>query len=241
MRDLKTVLLAEKREKIKGGIYHKLQVEMTYNSNHLEGSCLTCEQTRLIYETNTIGVSEGSVPVDDIIETCGHFRCIDLALDSIEEPLTEKFIKELHGQLKANTSDAAREWFAVGDYKRLPNEVAGRETVLPEKVVHEMGRLLEDYNRTAVKTLEEILDFHYRFERIHPFQDGNGRVGRLIMLKECLRSGVVLFVIDEELKFFYYRGLNEWPTDRAWLLDTCRAAQDKFKRWLDYFRIDYPQ
>lgn len=241
MRDLKTALLTEKKEKIKGGIYHKLQVEMTYNSNHLEGSCLTREQTRLIYETNTLGVSEGSVPVDDIMEAVSHFRCVDLALDSIDEPLTEKFIKILHGKLKENTSDAARDWFAVGDYKRLPNEVAGRETTAPEEVAGEMGRLLADYNRAAGKTLEEILDFHYKFERIHPFQDGNGRVGRLIMLKECLRGGIVPFVIDEELKFYYYRGLNEWPSDRAYLRDTCLAAQDKFKVWLDYFRIEYPK
>lgn len=241
MRDLKTALLTEKKEKIKGGIYHKLQVEMTYNSNHLEGSCLTCEQTRQIYETNALGVSEGPVPVDDIMETVSHFRCIDLVLDSADEPLTETFIKKLHGKLKENTGDAAKKWFAAGDYKRLPNEVAGRETAAPEKVAGEMGRLLADYNCATGKTLEEILDFHYSFERIHPFQDGNGRVGRLIMLKECLRNGIVPFVIDEELKFYYYRGLNEWPFDRAYLMDTCLTAQDKFKGWLDYFRIGYPK
>ncbi len=238
MRDLKTVLLDEKKEKIKGGIYHKLQVEMTYNSNHIEGSKLTHEQTRLIYETNTIGVSKDAVSVDDIVETTGHFRCIDLVLDSIDEPLTEKFIKELHRLLKTNTSDAAKEWFAVGDYKKWPNEVAGKETVLPEQVPGEMNRLVSTYNLVAGKSLEEIIDFHHSFEMVHPFQDGNGRVGRLVMLKECLRNGIVPFVIDEDLKFFYYRGLNEWKNDRAYLRDTCLTAQDKFKAWMKYFRIE---
>ena len=238
MRDLKTVLLEEKKGKIKGGIYHKLQVEMTYNSNHMEGSCLSYEQTRLIYETNTIGVSEEAVLVDDILETAGHFRCIDMVIDSVDEPLTENFIKELHRKLKENTTDAAKEWFAIGDYKKLPNEVAGKEITLPENVAGEVGNLLAEYKSVETRKLEEIIDFHYRFERIHPFQDGNGRVGRLIMLKECLRNGIVPFVIDDDLKFYYYRGLNEWENDRAYLRDTCLAAQDKFKAWMKYFRID---
>lgn len=238
MRDLKTVLLEEKKGKTKGGIYHKLQVEMTYNSNHMEGSCLSYEQTRLIYETNTIGVSEEAVLVDDILETAGHFRCIDMVIDSVDEPLTENFIKELHRKLKENTTDAAKEWFAIGDYKKLPNEVAGKETTLPENVAGAVENLLAEYKSVETRNLEEIIDFHYRFERIHPFQDGNGRVGRLIMLKECLRNGIVPFVIDDDLKFYYYRGLNEWENDRAYLRDTCLAAQDKFKAWMKYFRID---
>ena len=214
---------------------------MTYNSNHMEGSCLSYEQTRLIYETNTIGVSEEAVLVDDILETAGHFRCIDKVIDPVDEPLTENFIKELHRKLKENTTDAAKEWFAIGDYKKLPNEVGGMETTLSEDVPNKMKALLAEYNTKEDKTLNDILEFHVQFERIHPFQDGNGRVGRLIMFKECLKYNIVPFIIEENLKLYYYRGLKEWNQEKGYLTDTCLTAQDKYKTYLDFFRIEYEE
>ena len=233
------ILQREKNTSLSGGIYHKVQIELTYNSNHIEGSRLTHDQTRYIFETNTIGVTGDNVNVDDIVETSNHFRCIDLVIENATNMLTEGFIKELHRVLKNGTSDSRKSWFVVGDYKKLPNEVGGRDTTSPEDVAVEMKRLLADYNADKEKTFEEIIDFHYRFERIHPFQDGNGRVGRLILFKECLRNNIVPFIIDEELKMFYYRGLSEWTIERGYLIDTCLAAQDPFKRYLDYFRIPY--
>ena len=233
------ILQREKNTSLPGGIYHKVQIELTYNSNHIEGSRLTHDQTRYIFETNTIGVTNDNVNVDDIVETSNHFRCIDLVIENATNILTEGFIKELHRVLKNGTSDSRQSWFAVGDYKKLPNEVGGRDTTLPEDVSAEMKSLMASYNAEKEKTLDEILDFHYRFERIHPFQDGNGRVGRLILFKECLRNNIVPFIIDEELKMFYYRGLSEWSRERGYLTDTCLAAQDKFKRYLDYFKIQY--
>lgn len=232
-------LRAEKEGKVSGGIYHKVQIDLTYNSNHIEGSRLTHDQTRYIYETNTIGVENGTVNVDDIVETANHFRCIDMVIEQANQPLSEAFIKQLHLALKNGTSDSRKDWFAVGDYKKLPNEVGGRKTVPPEEVAARIRELLRSYNTVKTKTLEEILQFHYEFESVHPFQDGNGRVGRLIVFKECLRNNIVPFIIDEDLKMFYYRGLHEWKTERGYLLDTCLAAQDKFKAYLDYFRIPY--
>ena len=233
------ILKREKEASLPGGIYHKVQIDLTYNSNHIEGSRLTHDQTRYIFETNTIGITDNSVKVDDIVETTNHFRCIDLVIENASSTLSESFIKELHRILKNGTSDSRLSWFAVGDYKRLPNEVGGRDTALPEHVSSEMRSLLSSYNEKKDKTFEEILDFHYRFERIHPFQDGNGRVGRLILFKECLRNNIVPFIIDEELKMFYYRGLSEWTRERGFLIDTCLSAQDKFKKYLDYFKISY--
>ena len=233
------ILQREKKALLSGGIYHKVQIELTYNSNHIEGSRLTHDQTRCIFETNTIGVTSDNLNVDDIVETSNHFRCIDLLIENATSILTEGFIKELHRVLKNGTSDSRQSWFVVGDYKKLPNEVGGRDTTFPENVASEMKSLIADYNTGKDKTFEEILDFHYRFERIHPFQDGNGRVGRLILFKECLRNNIVPFIIDEELKMFYYRGLSEWTRERGFLTDTCLAAQDKFKRYLDYFKIQY--
>ncbi len=233
------ILQREKKLSLSGGIYHKIQIELTYNSNHIEGSRLTHDQTRYIFETNTIGVTSDTVNVDDVVETSNHFRCIDMIIDNAENVLTESFIKELHRVLKNGTSDSRQSWFAVGDYKKLPNEVGGRETTLPENVTAEMKELFTSYNAEKKKTFEEILDFHYRFERIHPFQDGNGRVGRLILFKECLRNNIVPFIITEELKMFYYRGLSEWTREKGYLTDTCLTAQDKFKKYLDYFKISY--
>lgn len=232
-------LREEKRAGISGGIYHKIQVELTYNSNHIEGSRLSREQTRYIFETNTIGITDKSVRVDDIVETVAHFRCIDKIIDSANAPLTEKLIKELHRTLKSGTSDAEKDWFNVGEYKRIPNEVGGMSTAEPENVETEMRALLENYNIKKQKSLADIIDFHVRFERIHPFQDGNGRIGRLIMLKECLKHGIVPFIIEDDIKMFYYRGLKEWDREKGYLTDTCLSAQDKFKAWLDYFRIPY--
>ena len=238
-RTLLNALREEKAGQIKGGIYHKVQVELTYNSNHIEGSRLTHDQTRYIYETNTIGMENGVLNVDDIVETANHFQCIDLIIDHAEQPLTEDFIKLLHRTLKTGTSDSRKEWFAVGEYKKLPNEVGGRSTTPPEQVAEKMRELLKQYALTDKKTLKDLVEFHDQFECIHPFQDGNGRVGRLILFKECLRYDIVPFIIDEELKLFYYRGLHEWKTEPGYLMDTCLAAQDKFKAYLDYFRISY--
>lgn len=236
---LLVVLRQEKEAKLNGGIYHKTQIDLTYNSNHIEGSRLTHDQTRYIFETNTIGIEGESVRVDDIIETSNHFRCIDLIIDRAEERLTESLIKELHLILKSGTSDSRKDWFTVGDYKRLPNEVGGNETTAPEDVHREMQALLKEYNGKKQKSFEDIIDLHQRFESIHPFQDGNGRVGRLVMFKECLANGFVPFIITEELKMFYYRGLREWSNLRGYLLDTCLAAQDNYKAMLDYFKIKY--
>ena len=238
-KTLLEILKSEKQAKLSGGIYHKIQIELTYNSNHIEGSRLSHDQTRYIYETNTIGMANDVVNVDDIVETANHFRCIDLIIDRAEGKITESLIKELHRILKSGTSDSRLDWFAVGDYKRIPNEVGGKDTTAPEDVPAAVRKLLTEYNRKEVKTLRDIVDFHYRFECIHPFQDGNGRVGRLLLFKECLKYNIVPFVIDEHLKMFYYRGLTEWPREEGFLMDTCLAAQDKFKVWLDYFRIAY--
>lgn len=233
------ILKEQKANKCSGGIYHKTQIELTYNSNHIEGSQLSHDQTRYIYETNTIGINGESVNVDDIIETVNHFRCVDVVIEDAKKVLSEKFIKNLHYTLKNGTSDSRKDWIAIGDYKKYPNEVGGIETAMPEEVAKKMKLLLKDYNSKKVKTLEDILDFHVKFERIHPFQDGNGRVGRLIMFKECLKYNIVPFIIDDDLKMFYYRGLKEWNREKGFLLDTCLSAQERYKAYLDYFRISY--
>lgn len=239
VKTLLSILQEEKRTKYAGGIYHKTQIDLTYNSNHIEGSRLTHDQTRYIFETNTIGVENEVLNVDDVIETSNHFRCIDLIIDHAASTLSEHFIKKLNHILKTSTSDSRKDWFAVGEYKRLPNGVGGMQTSLPEEVADRMKALLSDYNAVPKKTLDDILDFHVRFERIHPFQDGNGRVGRLIMFKECLKYNIVPFIIEENLKLFYYRGLKEWYNEKGYLTDTCLTAQDKYKAYLDYFRIPY--
>ena len=233
------ILKEQKASKYSGGIYHKTQIDLTYNSNHMEGSRLTHDQTRYIFETNTIGVEKEVLNVDDVIETVNHFHCIDIIIDSARAVLTEKFIKDLHFILKNGTSDSRKDWFAVGDYKKLPNEVGGMDTTIPEEVADKMKILLMEYNAKDAKTFEDILDFHVKFERIHPFQDGNGRIGRLIMFKECLKNNIVPFIVDDNLKMFYYRGLKEWDNEKGYLTDTCLAAQDKYKAYLDYFRIVY--
>ena len=224
--------------RMKGGIYHKTQIDLTYNSNHIEGSRLTHEQTRYIFETNTIGVTQEAVNINDIVETVNHFRCIDLVIEHAMDDLSIDFIKELHRVLKTGTSDSRKDWFAVGDFKRLPNEVGGEETCPPEQVTERMEEMISDYLRSK-RQFEDVLDLHVHFERIHPFQDGNGRVGRLIMFKECLCSGIVPFIITDELKMFYYRGLHEWGHINGYLTDTCLTAQDQYKAALDYFRIKY--
>ena len=236
---LLNILRAEKKNKIAGGIYHKVQINLTFNSNHIEGSKLTLEQTRYIFETNTIGINNKSLNVDDIVETANHFKCIDMIIESAKKTISEKFIKELHKTLKNGTSVSRLDWFKVGDYKNLPNEVGGKETANPETVLKKMQELLNWYNSLSLVSFDDILNFHYRFEIIHPFQDGNGRIGRLIMFKECLKNDIVPFIIDDNLKLFYYRGLNEWKNERGYLRDTCLTGQDKFKKWLDYFKISY--
>lgn len=233
------ILREQKEGKYSGGIYHRTQIDLTYNSNHMEGSRLTRNQTRYIFETNTVGVENEVLNVDDVIETVNHFHCIDLVIDHADDILSEKFIKELHLTLKNGTSDSRKDWFAVGEYKKIPNEVGGMDTALPEEVADKMKTLLKEYNVIKEKTLEDILDFHVKFERIHPFQDGNGRVGRLIMFKECLKRNIVPFIIEDNLKLFYYRGLKEWDNEKGYLTDTCLTAQDKYKAYLNYFRIAY--
>ena len=234
---LLNVLKEQKSMKLSGGIYHKTQIELTYNSNHIEGSTLTHDQTRYIFETNTIGIEKETINVDDIVETANHFKCVDYIIDNATQPLSESMIKELHFILKNGTSDSRKDWFNVGDYKKLPNEVGGEETCQPENVKIEMKKLLSHYNKTENKNLEQILEFHKNFEAIHPFQDGNGRIGRLLMFKECLANNIVPFIIDEDHKLFYYRGLKEWKNEKGYLTDTCLSCQDKYKAWLNYFKI----
>lgn len=238
-KTLLEVLKAEKKSGSKGGIYHKIQIELTYNSNHIEGSRLTHDQTRYIFETNTIGITEEGIRVDDIVETVNHFRCIDEVIDNATLQLSERFIKSLHYILKTGTSDSKLDWLSVGDYKKLPNEVGGRDTTLPENVDYEMKKLLANYNANKEKTLHDIIEFHVQFERIHPFQDGNCRIGRLIMLKECLKHNIVPFIIEDDIKMFYYRGLKEWSAEKGYFTDTCLSQQDKFKKYLEYFRIEF--
>lgn len=233
------ILRDEKSSRRKGGIYHKIQVDLTYNSNHIEGSRLTHEQTRYIYETNTLGFEDEPVNVDDVIETVNHFRCIDIVIDNAEKMLSEKLIKELHLTLKRGTADSRKSWFAVGEYKKYPNEVGGSETAAPEAAAEKMKAVLAEYNKAEKHTIEDIIKFHYEFEKIHPFQDGNGRVSRLIMFKECLKNNIVPFMITDDLKLFYYRGLKEWNREKGYLTDTILTAQDRFKAYLDYFKIKY--
>lgn len=238
-KNLLTRLKLEKESQIPGGIYHKIQIELTYNSNHMEGSRLTHEQTRYIFETNTIGIQDKSINVDDIVETANHFSCIDYIIEAANYRLSESLIKQLHVILKSGTSDSRKAWFTIGGYKRFENEVGGMPTTKPADVSKAIKNLLKGYNQHQAKTLQEIIGFHYEFEKIHPFQDGNGRIGRLIMFKECLRNGITPFIIDDDLKEFYYRGLKEWKKEPGYLMDTCLAAQDKFKRYMDYFSLEY--
>ena len=236
---LLSVLQREKQSRLPGGIYHRVQIDLTYHSNHIEGSRLSREQTRFIFETNTIGIEKQAVNVDDVVETANHFRCIDMVIDDANRALSQAMIKRLHEILKSGTSDSRQDWFAVGEYKKLPNEVGGQETAAPEDVENRMRALLNAYNAKTRKTLRDLLDFHVQFESIHPFQDGNGRVGRLILFKECLKNDIVPFIITDDLKMFYYRGIREWKTEPGYLTDTCLTAQDHFKALMDYFRIPY--
>lgn len=241
MDKIVTHLIEEKQAKRKGGLYHKTQVSLTYNSNRIEGNCLTEEQTRFIFETRTIGFKdEEAVSVDDIIETSNHFIAFDYLLDTIDKPLSGKLIKELHRILKTGTADAAKAWFNVGGWKRLPNEVGGVETVMPQQVDAEITRLNEKYNSIKEVSFEDIIEYHYRFEKIHPFQDDNGRVGRLILFRECLRHNIVPFIIDERHKQFYYRGLREFATTPGFLLDTCLSEQNTYATWVKYFYPELP-
>ncbi len=232
-------LREEKDARLKGGIYHRTQIDLTYNSNHIEGSRLTKEQTRYIFETNTLGITTENTSVDDIMETVNHFRCIDYVIDHAMDKITEAHVKQLHAILKTNTSDSQKSWFAVGDYKRLANEVGGEETVTPEDVHKRMKTLIGEYNAIKKVEFDDILDFHVQFERIHPFQDGNGRIGRLLLLWQCLQSAHVPFVITEDLRLYYYRGIQNWGKINGYLRDTCLTAQDSYKLSLDYFKIKY--
>lgn len=230
------ILQEEQKSRTPGGIYHQVQIDLTYNSNHIEGSQLTHDQTRWIFETNTIGIDKRGINIDDILETVNHFRCIDLIIEHAKTPLSEKLIRALHGILKSGTSDSRKSWFAVGAYKKVPNEVGGRETSAPDRVHTAMRDLLAGYHKKSRQTFEDLISFHVAFERIHPFQDGNGRIGRLILFKECLKYGITPFILHDDLKLFYCRGLQEWDNAKGYLLDTCRTAQDRFQAVLDYFR-----
>ena len=232
-------LRQEKQVRLKGGIYHRTQIDLTYNSNHIEGSRLTKEQTRFIFETNTLGATSENTRIDDILETVNHFRCIDYVIDHATDKVTEAHIKQLHRILKANTSDSQKDWFVVGDYKKLPNEVGEEKTVEPKSVHKHMAKLISDFNSKGSISLDDVIDFHVKFERIHPFQDGNGRVGRLLMLWQCLQNRIVPFIISEELRLFYYRGIQKWGRVNEFMQDTCLTAQDNYKALLDYFKIKY--
>ncbi|MDR0394697.1 MAG: Fic family protein [Tannerella sp.] len=236
MNKLSVYLTEEKQAKRKGGLYHKMQVNLAYNSNRIEGSKLTEEQTRYIFETRTIGFKdEDAVPVDDIIETSNHFVAFDYLLDTLNEPLTKELFKKFHSILKTGTSDAQKPWFVVGGWKKFANEVGGNQTTRHENIDNEINNLLKWYNSIAETSFENIVEFHWRFENIHPFQDGNGRVGRLIMFRECLRNGIIPFIIDEQHKQYYYRGLREFASVREYLFDTCFSAQDTYTEWVNYF------
>ena len=238
-RELLDILQEEKRASYSGGFYHKTLIDLTYHSNCMEGSSLTYNQTRCMFETNTIAVEHEVLNVDDIIETANHFRCVNIVIENAKAALTGKLIKELHIVLKNGTSDFRKDWFAVKNYKKLPNEVGGIKTALMEEAADQMKALLAEYNGKEEKTLEDILDFHVKFERIHPFQNGNGQVGRLILLKECLKHHIVPFIIGEELKQSYYQGVKKWNNEKGCLIDICLKAQEKYKEYLDYFRIGY--
>ena len=241
MPPLLAALREQKEMRMKGGIYHRTQIDLTYNSNHIEGSRLTKEQTRYIFETNTLGITSENTRIDDIMETVNHFRCIDYVIDHATDKITEAHIKQLHLILKTNTSDSHKPWFAVGDYKHLANTVGEEETTQPEEVHKMMKELLATYHAIQKIQFDDILDFHVRFERIHPFQDGNGRVGRLIMFWQCLQSNTVPFIITDDLRLFYYRGIQNWGKINGYLRDTCLTAQDNFKGVLDYYRIRYKE
>jgi len=235
---LSKYLKEEKQAKLKGGLYHKTQINLAYNSNRIEGSKLTEEQTRYIFETRTIGFKDQeAVSVDDIIETSNHFVAFDYMIDTIDSPISNNWIKEVHSILKTGTSDASKEWFMIGEWKKLPNEVGGMKTTLPQNVETDMNKLNEWYNSLSEIVFENILEYHYRFEKIHPFQDGNGRVGRLIMFRECLKNNIIPFIIDDNYKQFYYRGLKEFPSEKGYLIDTCLSAQDTYKEWVEYFHL----
>ena len=236
---LLTALREQKEAKMKGGIYHRVQIDLTYNSNHIEGSRLTKEQTRYIFETNTLGITTENTRIDDIMETVNHFRCIDYVIDHATDKITETHIKQLHLLLKTNTSDSRKAWFAVGNYKRLANAVGEEETAQPKEVHKKLKALLAEYNAKKQQTIDDILDFHVQFERIHPFQDGNGRIGRLVMFWQCLQSSIVPFIITDDLRLFYYRGIQNWGKINGYLRDTCLTAQDNFKDLLNYFKIKY--
>ena len=233
------ILKEQKEIGLKGNLYHITQINFAYNTNHIEGSTLTEEQTRYIYETNTLILEDGNkgTKVDDIIETSNHFKLVDYILDICKENLSEDMIKEFHKILKTGTSDERKSWFNVGEYKALANEVGGNETSKPEDVATDMKKLLSWYNSLKKVTFEDIIKFHSEFEKIHPFQDGNGRVGRIIMFKECLKNNIVPFIILDKDKLYYYRGLNEYQHDRekGYLLDTCLNAQDQYQILVDKF------
>lgn len=234
--DILECLKEQKEMGLKGNLYHNTQVIFAYNTNHIEGSKLTEDQTRYIFETNSI-LFEGQTvaSVDDILETANHFKLVDYMLDVAEEKLTEEMIKKFHKILKEGTSDSRKEWFNVGEYKKLANEAGNMQTSLPKNVAKDMAKLMEGYNSLEKITIKEIIEFHFRFEKIHPFQDGNGRVGRIIAFKECLKNNIVPFIILDKDKLFYYRGLKEYKSEKGFLIDTCLNAQDQYTNMIESY------
>lgn len=232
------ILKEQKSMKLKGNLYHNTQIIFAYNTNHIEGSKLTEDQTRYIYETNTLLTEKESITnLDDIIETANHFKLVDYMLDVADKDLTEEMIKEFHKILKEGTSDSRKDWFAIGEYKKLPNEVEGLNTTTPKNVVRDMKKLLDWYRNLEIVTINEIIEFHAKFEKIHPFQDGNGRIGRIIAFKECLKNNIIPFIILDKDKLFYYRGLYQYQTNRekGYLIDTCLNAQDQYIKMIEYY------
>ncbi len=232
------ILREQKEMKLKGNLYHNTQIIFAYNTNHIEGSKLTEDQTRYIFETNTI-LFEGETiaSVDDILEMANHFKLVDYMLDKAEENLTEDMIKEFHRLLKEGTADSRKEWFKVGDYKQVVNEAGSTKTTSPKYVQMDMTKLMDWYNSLSKITIKEIIEFHARFEKIHPFQDGNGRVGRIIIFKECLKNNIIPFIILDKDKLFYYRGLKEYQNggEKGYLIDTCLNAQDQYAEIMKYY------
>ena len=230
-------LREQKDMKLKGNLYHQTQVSFAYNTNHIEGSTLTEEQTRYIFETNTILFEGDTVAkVEDILDPSNHFKLFDYMLDVADKKLTEKMIKEFHKILKDGTLDSRVEWFNVGEYKQRANTIgSGIKTTSPNNVEKEMSKLMDWYNSLKQVTIKEIIEFHYKFESIHPFQDGNGRIGRIIMFKECLKNNIVPFIIQDADKLFYYRGLKEYKNEKGYLADTCLNAQDQYIKMIEYY------
>ena len=239
---VKKALIEQKNMNLSGNLYHKTQIEFAYNTNHMEGSTITPDETASIYDTGTILTSSDKVIVlKDATETKNHFTLFKYMLDTIEAPLTEEMIKKFHFILKDGTlNDSEKEWFNIGEYKKKKNFVGDIITSLPQDVEKDMKKLLDSYNKLTEKKLEDIIDFHVKFESIHPFQDGNGRVGRMIMFRECLYNNIMPFYIEDRNKDFYIRGIKKYQleNEKGYLIDTCLNSQDNYTKMVEFFLED---